>query len=183
MAPLCGTTLWQALLCKHGNAIYSRFCNMPCISCVLWFDTSLVKSYITVQSHRALLAHARPTMFYILLVSRYRYIIFVCTFSFLHSTYSCAVWPSPVVHSPAAVCLHRSVCIQVLIKYGFLYTWIPRPPACLCNVLEDGNRKLIWSGLTSLRTLCIKVVFSQAVNDSTLPSVSYTAFIPALTQP
>ena len=36
------------------------------MACVLWSDTSLVK--ITVQCHSALLAHARPTMFYIPLV-------------------------------------------------------------------------------------------------------------------
>ena len=32
------------------------------------------------------------------------------------------------VHSPAAVCLHRSVRTQVLIKCGFLYSWL------ICNI-------------------------------------------------
>ena len=76
-------------------------------------------------------------------------ILFLCAHSLFYTPcifVQCAF--CQCVHSPAAVCLHRSVCSQVLIKCGFLYTWliwnigILRPPACLCNELEDGKQEI-----------------------------------------
>ena len=69
---------------------------------------------------------------------------FVCTFSVPYSMSLC-LWSDCVC---AAVCLHMKVFSQVLIKCGFLYTWlicnigISLPPACLCNDLEDGKQEI-----------------------------------------
>ena len=80
IALLCGTTLWKALLCNHDNFsrllspyVDSRVTNLVLATCMngLWSDTSLaVKSWLhDSQCCSALLAHARPTMFCIPLVS------------------------------------------------------------------------------------------------------------------
>ena len=44
-------------------------------------------------------------------------------------------------------CLHRNVCSQVLIKCGFLYTWLMQywnspPSACLCNEFRGRKQEI-----------------------------------------
>ena len=126
--------------------------NIPVLCCVLSYQHTIyfiILLYILCEAYALCLLHACvyvPVL--CALLFRYRYII-LCAHSLFYTPcifVQCAF--CQCVHSPAAVCLHRSVCSQVLIKCGFLYTWliwnigILRPPACLCNELEDGKQEI-----------------------------------------
>ena len=125
--------------------------NILVLCCVLSYQHTIyfIFLYILCEAYALCLLHACvyvPVL--CALLFRYRYII-LCAHSLFYTPcifVQCAF--CQCVHSPAAVCLHRSVCSQVLIKCGFLYTWliwnigILRPPACLCNELEDGKQEI-----------------------------------------
>ena len=63
-------------------------------------------------------------------IANVKYMYMLCVYVYLcriHIVQYASLCLLQCVHSSAAVCLHKNVCTQVLIKCGFLYTWL------ICN--------------------------------------------------